>query len=77
MKFNSNIFKIIKSFNFVLMEIMYSVNKSLNLKKDLVSSEFSKNGYLVIENFIDQLFVIKLLRILIILLPNIRRDIQC
>lgn len=61
MKLNSNIFKIIKSFNFVLMEIMYSVNKSLNLKKNLVSSEFSKNGYLVIENFIDQIVCNKII----------------
>ena len=56
---------------------MYFVNKSLNLKKDLVSSEFSKNGYLVIENFIDQIVCNKIIEDIDYFITKYQKNIQC
>ena len=45
--------KIIKTSKFIFMEIIFFIKKFFYFKKKLVSSEISKNGYLVIENFVN------------------------
>ncbi len=54
MNFYTIISKIIKASNFIFMEIIYSIKKFFYFKKKLISSKISKNGYLVLENFISE-----------------------